>query len=156
MWAVDAENGQVRWSTDTTKLPPGGKGGFYSSPSIAFGHVYEARDDGTVYALDQGSGKLDWHFVTSNSIYASPAAAHVPGTPPSVYVGSYDHQLYALDAESGEKRWRYERRRGDPRHADRGRQDRLHARAFRPRRRSASTRRPASRSSTGARPGSPR
>ena len=108
VWAVDAANGSLRWSTDTTKLPPGGSGGFYSSPSIAFGRVYEARDDGTVYGLDQRTGKLDWHFVTSNSIYASPAAAHVPGTPPSVYVGSYNHQLYALDAETGHKRWRYD------------------------------------------------
>jgi outer membrane protein assembly factor BamB len=108
VWAVEAASGKLRWSTDTTKLPPGGSGGFYSSPSIAFGRVYEARDDGTVYALDQGSGKLDWHFVTSNSIYASPAAAHVPGTPPSIYVGSYNHQLYALDAASGRKRWRYD------------------------------------------------
>jgi outer membrane protein assembly factor BamB len=108
VWAVDAASGKVRWSTDTTKLPPGGRGGFYSSPSIAFGRVYEARDDGTVYAFDQGSGKLDWHFVTSNSIYASPAAAHVPGTRPSVYIGSYNHQLYALDAATGAKRWRYD------------------------------------------------
>jgi len=108
VWALDAGDGQVRWSTDTTELPPGGDGGFYSSPSIAFGRVYEARDDGTVYAFDQGSGGLDWHFVTSNSIYSSPAAASVPGTPPSVYIGSYDHQLYALDAESGAKRWRYD------------------------------------------------
>jgi outer membrane protein assembly factor BamB len=29
----------------------------------------------------------------------------VPGTSPTVYVGSYDHQLYALDASSGKKRW---------------------------------------------------
>jgi outer membrane protein assembly factor BamB len=105
VWALDGSTGKRRWSTDTTKLPPRGDGGFYSSPSVAFSHVYEARTDGTVYALDQDSGKLAWDFPTSNSIYSSPAAAQVPGTPATVYVGSYDHQLYALDADSGDKRW---------------------------------------------------
>ncbi len=106
VWALDAANGDKRWSTDTLDLPPsGGEGGFYSSPSVAFGHVYEARTDGTIYALHADDGKLDWQFQTSNSIYSSPAAAEVPGTPPTVYVGSYDHQLYALEAMSGTKRW---------------------------------------------------
>ena len=105
IWALDARTGKRNWSTDTTQLPPDGTGGFYSSPSVAFGKVYEARDDGTVYALDQATGKLAWNFATSNSIYSSPAAAQVPGTQPSVYVGSYDHQLYALDAATGQKRW---------------------------------------------------
>jgi outer membrane protein assembly factor BamB len=108
VWALDASTGKTKWSTDTTTISPKGAGGFYSSPSIAFGNVYEARDDGTVYALDAGTGKFVWQFATSNSIYASPAAAEVPGTPPSVYVGSYNHQLYALDATNGHKRWRYD------------------------------------------------
>ena len=105
VWALDAATGTKKWSTDTTDLPPGGDGGFYSSPAVAFGDVYEARTDGTVYALHTDDGKLDWQFQTSNSIYSSPAAAEVPGTPATVYVGSYDHQLYALDADSGKKRW---------------------------------------------------
>jgi eukaryotic-like serine/threonine-protein kinase len=106
VWALDADTGKKKWSTDTLALPPsGGEGGFYSSPSVAFGHVYEARTDGTIYALDADDGKLDWQFETSNSIYSSPAAANVPGSEPTVYVGSYNHQLYALDADSGKKRW---------------------------------------------------
>jgi outer membrane protein assembly factor BamB len=108
VWALDADTGKTRWRTDTTKLPVGGDGGFYSSPSVAFGDVYEARTDGTVFALDADTGKLDWDFKTSNSIYSSPAAAQVPGTDPTIYVGSYDHQLYALDAQTGKKRWRFD------------------------------------------------
>jgi outer membrane protein assembly factor BamB len=108
VWALDAEDGKTKWSTDTTTLSPRGEGGFYSSPSIAFGNVYEARDDGTIYGLDASTGKLAWQFPTSNSIYSSPAAAEVPGTPPSVYVGSYNHQLYALNAANGHERWRYD------------------------------------------------
>lgn len=107
MYCVDAEDGDVLWRTNTTKVRPFGRGGFYSSPAIAFGHVYAARDDGTVYAFDEATGKVEWFFQTHNFIYGSPAVADVPGTPPSVYIGSYDKRLYALDASSGRQRWRF-------------------------------------------------
>jgi outer membrane protein assembly factor BamB len=108
MYCVEAASGRVLWRTNTSKVPPFGDGGFYSSPAIAFGHVYAARDDGTVYAFDEKSGKVDWSFPTHDFIYGSPAVAHVPGTPPSVYIGSYDEHFYALDGLSGKQRWRYD------------------------------------------------
>jgi glucose dehydrogenase len=106
--AVDAGDGKLIWRTNTSKLPPFGQGGFYSSPAIAFGRVYAARNDGTVFAFDLGTGKVDWSFPTNNFVYGSPAVAKVPGTPPTVYIGSYDEHFYALDARSGKQRWRYE------------------------------------------------
>jgi outer membrane protein assembly factor BamB len=105
---VDADSGKLLWRTNTSKVPPFGDGGFYSSPAVAFGRVYAARDDGTVYAFDEKTGKVDWFFQTDNFIYGSPAVAHVPGTPPSVYIGSYNKRFYALDALSGKQRWRYD------------------------------------------------
>jgi outer membrane protein assembly factor BamB len=107
LFCLDAKDGKLVWRTNTSKLPPFGEGGFFSSPAIGFGRVYAARDDGTVFALDEKSGKVDWSFPTHNFIYGSPAVARVPGTPPSVYIGSYDEHLYALDARSGKQRWRY-------------------------------------------------
>ncbi len=47
-------------------------------------------------------GKLKWVFSTGASIHSSPAVAD--GT---VYVGSRDNKLYALDAATGAKRWEY-------------------------------------------------
>ena len=108
MFSLDAKDGKLLWRTNTSKLPPYGRGGFYSSPAVAFGRVYAARDDGTVYAFDERSGKIDWAFPTDNFVYGSPAVARVPGTPPSVYIGSYDEHFYALDARSGKQRWRYD------------------------------------------------
>jgi outer membrane protein assembly factor BamB len=32
----------------------------------------------------------------------------VPDTPPTVYIGSYDEHLYALDARSGKPRWKFD------------------------------------------------
>jgi outer membrane protein assembly factor BamB len=107
MFCLDASSGRPVWRTNTTKVPPFGQGGFYSSPALAFGHAYAARDDGTVFAFDLDSGKVDWSFPTHNFVYGSPAVAEVPGTPPTVYIGSYNEHLYALDARSGRQRWRF-------------------------------------------------
>jgi outer membrane protein assembly factor BamB len=108
MFCLDAGTGRPIWRTNTTKVPPFGEGGFYSSPAIAFGRVYAARDDGTVFAFDQRDGRVMWSFPTHNFVYGSPAVARVPGTPPSVYIGSYDEHFYALDARSGRQRWRFD------------------------------------------------
>ncbi len=107
MFCLDAKSGKLLWRTNTSKAPPFGKGGFYSSPAVAFGHAYAARDDGTIFAFDEATGKIAWSFPTNDYVYGSPAVAQVPGTKPTVYIGSYDEHLYALDAHSGERRWRY-------------------------------------------------
>jgi outer membrane protein assembly factor BamB len=108
MFCLDAETGKPIWRTNTSRVRPYGRGGFYSSPAIAFGHAYAARDDGTVYAFDQDTGKVDWFFATGDDVYGSPAVARVPGTPPSVYIGSYDERFYAIDARTGKRRWRFD------------------------------------------------
>jgi outer membrane protein assembly factor BamB len=105
MLALSAKTGKLIWQTNTSTAAPGGKGGFYSSPAIAFGHVFAARDDGVVFAFDKKSGKIDWSFSTGGAVYGSPAVAKVPGTPPTVYIGSEDGTLFALHALNGKKRW---------------------------------------------------
>jgi outer membrane protein assembly factor BamB len=108
MFCLDANTGKLLWRTNTTRVQPFGEGGFYSSPAIAFGKIYAARDDGTVFAFDERTGKVAWSFPTGDFVYGSPAVARVPGTPATVYVGSYDEHFYALDARSGKQRWRYD------------------------------------------------
>jgi outer membrane protein assembly factor BamB len=105
MLALNAKTGKFVWQTNTSTEAPGGKGGFYSSPAIAFGHVFAARDDGVVFAFDHGSGKIAWSFPTGGAVYGSPAVAKVPGTPPTVYIGSEDGRLFALAAKDGKERW---------------------------------------------------
>jgi glucose dehydrogenase len=108
MFCLDAATGKPIWRTNTTRVPPFGEGGFYSSPAVAFGSVFAARDDGTVFAFGEKTGKVEWSFPTHNFVYGSPAVAKVPGTPPTVYIGSYDEHFYALDARTGKQRWRYD------------------------------------------------
>ena len=99
--ALSAAGGKPRWSVDT------GGGGFYSSPAIDFGKLYEASSNGTLFALTL-AGHVAWRFKTSNDIYSSPAVADIPGSGPTVLIGSYNHQLYALNAKTGSKRWQFD------------------------------------------------
>lgn len=110
MYALDAKTGKLVWRSNTSKVPPYGRGGFFSSPAVAFGRVYAARDDGTVYAFDEKTGKVEWSFPTGAAVYGSPAVAQVPGTPPTVYIGSESEngRFFALDARTGKKRWHYD------------------------------------------------
>lgn len=106
MFALDAASGKPLWRTNTSKAPPGGRGGFFSSPAIAFGKVYAARDDGTVYAFDEKTGRVEWSFDTGAAVYGSPAVAQVPGTEPTVYIGAENGSFFALDAASGKVEWK--------------------------------------------------
>lgn len=108
MFALDAKTGKELWRSNTSQVPPGGRGGFFSSPAVGWGKVYAARDDGTVYAFDETSGKVAWSFPAGAAIYGSPALAEVPGTPATVYIGAENGRLYALDAKTGKPRWSYD------------------------------------------------
>ena len=58
-----------------------------------------------VYSFGAATGRLAWRHSTGGYVYGSPAVAHVPDGHPTVYIGSYDNKLYALDARSGRPRW---------------------------------------------------
>jgi outer membrane protein assembly factor BamB len=105
MFALNAKTGRPIWRANTSTQEPFGQGGFYSSPAVAFGRVFAARDDGVVFAFDQRSGKLAWSFPTGGAVYGSPAVAKVPGTPPTVYIGSENGRLFALSVHGGKERW---------------------------------------------------
>jgi len=108
MFALDADSGKPLWRTNTSKVAPFGRGGFFSSPAVGFGNVYAVRDDGTVYALEEKTGKVAWSFDTGGPVYGSPALAEVPGTPATVYIGAENGRFYALDAATGKPRWSYD------------------------------------------------
>ena len=53
--------------------------------------------------MDGGNGSLKWEFLAGGDIQSSPAIAH-DGT---VYVGSHDNKLYALNGKDGSKQWEF-------------------------------------------------
>lgn len=127
VYAIDASTGRMRWQRRTG-------GPVASTPAIAQGRLFVASYDGKVYALDARTGDPLWKFATGGErrfeakglhgmqpklqtiadpfdvFLSSPAVAE--GT---VYVGSGDGNVYALDASTGEPRWTF--RTGDVVHA---------------------------------------
>ncbi len=86
---------RVKWKFHT--------GGYViSSPAIAHGTVYVGSDDGFLYALDEGTGKLFWRFATGSRVASSPAVEDG-----AVYFGSYDGNFYAVNAADGELLWKF-------------------------------------------------
>jgi outer membrane protein assembly factor BamB len=92
-------DGSLKWS-----YPTGGPG--LSSPTIGTdGTIYVGSRDGKLYALrDMGTyGDIRWTYTTGGYVESSPAVDAL-GSP--IYVGSYDHNLYAIKF-SGERGWTY-------------------------------------------------
>lgn len=101
--------GSDYWSFETG-------GPVYSSPTVVDGTLYVGSHDRNLYALNAETGEERWRFRTGPNpnvksafgmkgygIRSSPQV--VGGT---VYVGSNDYNVYAVDAETGEEQWRLE------------------------------------------------
>lgn len=88
----------------------------WSTPVIRNGVVYFGSHDGNVYAVELESGDLKWQSSSAidDSVVATPFATGgaVVASPllykDMVIVGSFDKTLYAIDAENGSERWRFE------------------------------------------------
>jgi outer membrane protein assembly factor BamB len=97
-----------------------------SSPAVADGVVFFGSYDGNFYAVDAAAGKVRWKF--KNAGERRYAATHLHGSLPegetmpdpfdvylsspvvwngSVYFGSGDGNVYALDAGSGAVKWKF-------------------------------------------------
>lgn len=86
--------GQVLW-----RFHPGGT--IYSQPAFdaAFGRIYFGATDKRLYALDD-RGLFLWAYLTGDSIATRPLVVDE-----TVFFGSEDRTIYALDAATGVLRW---------------------------------------------------
>lgn len=118
LYAIDAASGRQRWMHRTG-------GPVSSSPAVAGGRVFVLSYDGRLHALDARSGELLWKFATEGErrfegkglngmqprtqTFTDPFDVYLSspvvdgGT---VYFGSSDGQVYALDTASGALRWK--------------------------------------------------
>ena len=108
LYALDAEAGTELWrfQTDGDRVSP--------SPTVDNGTVYVGSHgfdfyDSTYtenwYTIDLETGVEQWHHTIDGLDWYSESSATVAdGT---VYVGSYNGDVYALDADDGSKRWEY-------------------------------------------------
>lgn len=96
---IDWSGGQVVWTyADSQREFP-----FLSSAAITDEAVVLGGRDKRLRALDPGSGKPRWQFVTKGRIDSSPV---IVGQ--RVYVGSADGKLYAVDLETGKEVWQFD------------------------------------------------
>jgi len=119
VYAVNRGDGTQRWKYDT-------RGPISSSPAVHNGVVYVVSVDGLLHAVDAITGKARWTYATRGErrftapgihgaiprtermpdpfdvFLSSPAVAN--GT---VYFGSGDQHVYALDAATGALRWSF-------------------------------------------------
>jgi len=117
--AINVADGTERWKYKTGSRVA-------SSPAVYSGLVYFGSYDGYIYALDAQTGNLRWKFKTAGEHRFT--AKHLHGSEPAaesmpdpfdfflsspvvaqgtVYVGSGDGNVYALDALSGALQWAF-------------------------------------------------
>ena len=127
IYALDAESGRQMWKFVT-------KGAVSSTPAVANGVVYATSYDGRLYALNSETGATKWKFTTEgerrfeakglhgmqprNQTIADPFDIYLSSpvvAQNTVYFGSGDGNLYAVDAVSGELKWKF--KTGDVVHA---------------------------------------
>jgi outer membrane protein assembly factor BamB len=127
LYALDAATGALRWKFKTD-------GRITSSPAVSAGLVYFGSFDSNFYAVDAATGQLKWKFKTAGERRF--AAAHLHGAEPAaetmpdpfdfylsspavsngaVYFGSGDTNIYALEAATGNLKWKF--KTGDVVHA---------------------------------------
>src|SRR4029453_8716457 len=127
VYAIDAESGREIWKRSTRGPVP-------STPAVAGGIVYVTSYDRNFYALNAETGALKWKFATvgerrfeakglhgmqpKNQTIADPFDIYLSSpvaADGAVYFGSGDGNLYALDAATGDLRWKF--KTGDVVHA---------------------------------------
>jgi outer membrane protein assembly factor BamB len=119
LYAIDAASGRQRWMHRTG-------GPVSGSPAVADGRVYVTSYDGRLHAVDAATGALRWKFATQgerrfeakglhgmqprSQTFADPFDVYLSSpvvTGGLVIFGSGDGHVYAVDAASGEQRWRF-------------------------------------------------
>lgn len=119
LYAVNRADGTQRWKFAT-------RGPISSSPALHDGLVYISSLDGNIYGVDAATGDEKWKFATRGErrftapgihgamprtermpdpfdvFTSSPAVANN-----TVYIGSGDQNVYALDAATGGLRWSF-------------------------------------------------
>jgi outer membrane protein assembly factor BamB len=91
--ALDAATGARQWTAELGSLA-------MDILAAGDGRVFVTTKDGTCWAFDGATGKVDWKFQFNND---KPAPPRLAGD--TLYLGDGQGQFYALDAASGQQKW---------------------------------------------------
>lgn len=124
LYAIDENTGKTYW-----KFKTGGP--VHSSAAVFKNTVYIGSFDGYYYAVDSKTGQLKWKFKTGGEqwsgeisflglkpidkymddlwdFFLSSPVINPDKQNPSVFFGSSDGNVYALNANTGELKWKFE------------------------------------------------
>jgi outer membrane protein assembly factor BamB len=120
LYAVNTADGAQRWKFKTGSRVA-------SSPAVSQDRVYFGSYDGNIYSIDAKSGEQRWKFATEGERRFM--GRHLHGNDPTgetmpdpfdfylssptvvqdtVYIGSGDGNVYALDSATGALRWKFQ------------------------------------------------
>jgi outer membrane protein assembly factor BamB len=112
LWALDFETLAPKWKVDT-----GGR--VRSIPAVVDGSVYFVSDDGFLYSVATSDGSRSWRFDLQSAgiervmplMYPPYAYDYLSSSPTvhegTVFVGSANGTLYAVEAATGQKKWHF-------------------------------------------------
>jgi len=96
VYAINSSTGALRWVYPREDNISPIVGGLV----VEGGRVFCAASDGKICALDADTGDLLWDFQADGKIWATPVVVEE-----TLYVGSLDKKLYALNAGDGVQKW---------------------------------------------------
>jgi outer membrane protein assembly factor BamB len=96
----DLTNGSIG-KVYRTGLSSNGAGGLANSPWPMFRQNLN-HNGFSPYDTSSNTGKLKWNFTTNDSIWSSP----IIGPDGTIYIGSFDNKLYAINPNGSEK-WNF-------------------------------------------------
>jgi outer membrane protein assembly factor BamB len=113
LYSLNSETGNINWKFKTNGI-------IRCKPAVEGEAVYFASDDGFLYSLDSKTGAKNWEFNIGNKIQrVLPSLANAPGdvywdymqsspcvNNETIYIGSGDGRLYAVDILNGTLKWR--------------------------------------------------
>lgn len=100
LYAIDAATGKELWRTSLGEVAS-------RSASVADGVVYIGSADGVLHTFNASSGEPGWTFQTEgDGIVGTPAI--VNGTVFQTTFEGAENHVYALDAATGDERWRFD------------------------------------------------
>ena len=100
LYALDTEDGSIRWAYDAYATPHG--------VAVANGTVYAANGN-SVRAFDEATGESVWTFRGDGNDHSNRVDTNPPVVANGVVYVTDDHGfVYGLDAATGDRQWRYE------------------------------------------------
>ena len=100
-----AATAQIKWQAGSQGLSFSRTGASTRPPRSPSAASTAATTTAASTASTSETGELAWTQSTGGYVYPGPAVADTRETPPTVYIGSYDGNIYALDAKTGDERW---------------------------------------------------